>query len=128
MRQGILGLCLLLALGLLALREVRREAPSRRVEPEAANACVALHQFYTFLCDHSAARNSPFPVTLSEIPEWETYVAHMADSALRAHLRKLRYHYPLPDRTNGQEMASIDLGGSRAVLTSGGSTFLLRKK
>ena len=88
---------------------------------------VALSSCYQFIFDRSMASGKPFPVLLSDMPEWKKHVENTADPKTKAQFQKIEYYFPLEGRTEGQEIAHIILPRGRAVLLYGGAVNLEKK-
>ena len=98
---------------------------------EAERAVQALADCYRFVFASEMDRDAlglPFitPKSLDEVPGWNEYAEKVADPALRALYRKIDWHQP-EDRSEGKEIASIDLPHTRAVVLQGGSAFAVKK-
>ena len=126
MKKWLYALSILVLLGLIIGAKVHNNRLYNEAT-ETVRACAALQECYRFLFANCMDRDVPLPITLDESPEWKQYVENTTAPAQKELFRKIEWNYPMEGRTEGKEIAYIDLPHSRAVLLSGGSIFSRKK-
>ena len=119
----LLAVCLLLAIFIPALKRVT-------LAKESEQAVAALADCYRFVFAETMDKSdmgesTAIPASLDDVPGWIDYV-NQTDPAAQALYRSIAWHPP-QSRSEGDEIASIELPNARAVLLRGESAFTVRK-
>ena len=97
---------------------------------ESGRAVTALADCYRFVFVDTmdkAVMGQPtaIPATLDNVPGWTDFV-NKSEPAAQALYRRIDWHPPR-NPSEGDEIASIELPNSRAILLHGGAAFTVRK-
>ena len=129
MKRRYIGFFLFLVICAIAYTLAYKISLVRR--GDGRQAVVVLADCYRFVFAReidSRALVTPYtiPKTQNEVPRWTEYVENTVDPALRPLYRRIDWH-PTEDQSEGEEVASIELPHSRAVVLRGGSAYWIKK-